>query len=80
MFPKPIAGGAVLAGRGSMSPKTIPTLAAFAIRQFESHAKHDNNATRGFKGKGSDTTEETTRTCFRKAGPWAPEGKHGAAF
>jgi hypothetical protein len=50
MFPKPIAGGAVLAGRGSMSPKTISTLAAFAMRQLGSHARNDNNATRGFKG------------------------------
>jgi len=56
-FPKPIAGGVVLAGRGSMSPKTISPLAAFAMRQFGSHARNDNNATRGFrgfKGKGSN--------------------------
>jgi hypothetical protein len=31
-------------------PETISTLAAFAMRQFGSHAKDDNNATRGFKG------------------------------
>ena len=52
-FPKPIAGGAVLSGRGSMSPKTISTLAAFVMRQLGSHARNDNNATRGFKGKGA---------------------------
>ena len=54
MFPRPIAGGAVLPMRGSMSPKTVSPLAAFAMRQFGSHAKNDNNATRGFKGKGSN--------------------------
>jgi hypothetical protein len=31
-FPRPIAGGAVLSVRGSVAPKTIPTLAAFAMR------------------------------------------------
>jgi len=35
-FPSPIAGGALLAVRGSMSPKTISTLSAFAMRQFGS--------------------------------------------
>ena len=48
--PRPIAGGAALAGCGSMSPKTIPTLAVFAMRQFGYHVRNDNNATREFKG------------------------------
>ena len=68
MFPRPILRGAVLSVRGSMSPKTIPTLAAFAMRQFGSHAKDDNNATRGFKGKGSGNSRRNNSDML----PWTP--------
>ena len=57
MFPATHRRRCCASGRGSMCPKTIPTLAAFAMRQLGSHARNDNNATRGFKGfkgKGSN--------------------------
>lgn len=52
----------MLSVRGSMSAKrrvpgvskTIPTHVAFWVRQFQPHAKNDNNVTRGFKEKGSN--------------------------